>query len=229
MMSSLFHDLLHIFSPKLCYSCSKEVIDENDFICFSCSSKLYFTDYYLIQDNPVFQKFDGKFNIESAFSAFHFSKSSVIQELLHHLKYNNRPEIGFLLGKMFKIHLNSVGFDFKYDFIIPVPIHDSKLLIRGYNQAEMWANGLSFEKSIVLNNVIIKSKGTESQTKKSRNERFVNVSDSFTISNQDILSGKSILLVDDVITTGATIDAILLLFDPIPDIKISICSIALAQ
>jgi ComF family protein len=228
-MGSLFHDLLHIFSPKLCYSCSKEVIDENEFICFSCSNKLYFTDYYLIQDNPVFQKFEGRFNIEGAFSAFHFSKSSVIQELLHHLKYNNKPEIGFMLGKMFKIHLISVGFDFKYDFIIPVPIHERKLLIRGYNQAEMWANGLAHDSSVVLKNVIIKSKETESQTKKSRNDRFSNVSDSFTITDQNILSGKNILLVDDVITTGATIDSILLLLNTIPNIKISICSIALAQ
>ncbi|MHC1703573.1 MAG: ComF family protein [Tenuifilaceae bacterium] len=187
--------------------CHKDLATGESVICTACLYHIPKTRYWFDPENPVAKIFWGRVLVENACSFFFFSKGSRYRKLLHHLKYNGKKEVGFVLGKEFGFELKKVDLYKKIDFIIPVPLHPKRLKTRGYNQAEEIAKGLNESMGIPLStNNLIRPGYTETQTRKTREERSKNVSKAFKLDFPELLAGKHILLVDDVVTTGATLE-----------------------
>ncbi len=222
--------LLDLLYPRLCFACNSHLIAVNETICLSCEYKITPTVYHTMPENIVAERFFGRVKIERATTAFSFVKGGLLQQLIHKLKYDNRPEIGIELGKIYGNILKASGIWSDIDIVIPVPLHPKKKHQRGYNQAEMWGQGLSEALGIELrNDILIRTDYTESQTKKSRTERFSNVENVFSVTDSKALENKHILLVDDVLTTGATLEACSNTLLKNSDVFINIVCIALAD
>ena len=188
------------------------------------------TDFAKIPDNQIEHIFYGRAKIQSACSIFYFSKGQIIQQLIHQLKYKGNQEIGIYLGKLMGDQLLNSGRFTNIDAIIHLPMHPDKQRKRGYNQAEVLANGISQKLNIpVLNDIVVRSKTTTTQTNKQRVERWTNVDGTFVIQNQSSIIGKNILLVDDVITTGATLEACTNVILSIENTTVSIAVLAHAS
>jgi ComF family protein len=184
--------------------------------------------FHVDENNPVAKLFWGRTKVEFATAFFHFNKGSKYQGMMHKFKYHNCKEIGFVLGKYFGTSIKDSNFN-KIDIIIPVPLHKSKLKKRGYNQSEWIAKGMSESLSKPIDsNTLIRKIATETQTRKSRFERWKNVDNIFGIQNADHIKGKHILLVDDVVTTGSTLEACANAILEIENTKVSIATLAVA-
>jgi len=220
-------DFFGLFYPNLCGACGYKLIRQENVICTSCLIDMPRTGYTLDKENPVSLVFAGRVDIVGASSFFHFRKASKYQSLLHQLKYRGRKDIGIELGRQFGFELlNCLK---NIDLIIPIPLHPKRLKKRGYNQSEMIARGISEVSGIIIdNNSVKRNVATATQTKKTRMERWENVENIFIVTNADMLKNKHILLVDDVITTGATIEACASAILNIPSVKVSIATLALA-
>jgi len=204
-MINLLLDLLY---PPACELCDALIPNRDQILCIACKGKLACTDYHLLRNNPVAQHFWGRLEVERATAYLHFKKQSHTQQLIHQLKYENRPDVGVFLGLLAAQGLCQDGFLKDVDLILPVPLYSGKQKKRGYNQAERIAHGLSIQSGITVSSThLIKSEHTESQTKKSRAKRFTNVRDSFELKNAEELDHRHLLIVDDVITTGSTLEA----------------------
>lgn len=224
-----FVDFVALIFPELCQACAKSLYRNEEIICADCLYNLPFTNFHLHQDNAVAQSFWGRVPIETASALLYFSKGNRVQNLLHQLKYKNRPEVGVYLGKLAAKSLLQNSVFATADMIMPVPLHQQKQLKRGYNQSLCIAEGLSQKIRIpVENQNLIKTTSTESQTKKSRISRYENMMEVFWVKKPQQLTGKHILLVDDIITTGATLEACCNVLLQIPGVKISIATIAVA-
>lgn len=177
-------------------------------LCTACLSNLPKTNYHLCTENPIKNKLTGRLPLKHGWAFLKFRKRGIVQHLLHQLKYNNHPEVGVRLGQLFGKELSLSGFEREFDLILPVPLHSSRQRQRGYNQSSMLASGLSAAMNIQWDESIsIRMQSTVTQTNKNRIERWENVKDVFSVQSLTDLKGKRILLVDDVITTGATIEA----------------------
>lgn len=180
------------------------------------------------QNNPVEKKFWGRIALASAMSEFYFSKGSMVQNMIHEFKYRGNKKAGHFFGNLVgKSLLNSNRFNI--DVIVPLPLFERKEKMRGFNQAEILCNGIAeiLKKPVIKNNVVRKV-FTDTQTKKHRIERWKNVEDIFYVNNPEELESRHILLVDDVITTGATIDACGTEILKIKDVTLSVASLAIA-
>ena len=207
-LSNILEDALQLFYPHVCAGCGDDLHGKKQLICFICMQQLPHTDFAKIPDNQIEHIFYGRAKIQSACSIFYFSKGQIIQQLIHQLKYKGNQEIGIYLGKLMGDQLLNSGRFTNIDAIIHLPMHPDKQRKRGYNQAEVLANGISQKLNIpVLNDIVVRSKTTTTQTNKQRVERWTNVDGTFIIQKQSSIIGKNILLVDDVITTGATLEA----------------------
>ncbi len=161
-----------------------------------------------MEGNPVEEKFLGRLPLKHAWAYLKFRKTGIVQHLLHQLKYNNQPEVGIRIGKIFGKELNDLSRAREFDLIVPVPLHPARLRNRGYNQSAKFAEGLSESLGIPFRDGIsIRLQNSKTQTKKTKTERWENVKQVFDIKNTEAVKGKRILLVDDVITTGATLEA----------------------
>ena len=202
-------NLLSLFYPRLCLSCGNAMQRHEQMICLECELHLPETNYHQLADNPLFQIFWGRVKIEGVASLFFYRKGSGIQQLLHALKYKGKKDVGTHFGEYYgKLLIQSELFQ-KIDLIIPVPLHPKKLKQRGYNQSEAIAEGLSRGMGVPYNTqAVVRQIFTETQTKKSRINRWENVKDVFEVTCPSSLKNKNILLCDDVLTTGATIEAI---------------------
>jgi len=200
-----FQQLLSLFFPNLCACCRTELVANEQHICLSCLSAIPFTHYEKHpQNNPIFDRFVGKFPIQGATAIFHFDKGGKLQKALHHLKYKHKPKIGYILGKMGQEGLDSMQIPTNA-VLIPVPLHKNKEKQRGYNQSLEICNGLA--KGRVVDTKLIKRvQNTSTQTKKNKEERYQNVNQAFELTTSTLPS--SIVLVDDVVTTGATLESI---------------------
>lgn len=228
MKHSLFTDLLDLFYPNLCNACNKPLLSGENLICLSCKFELPETGYHLIPENPVERIFMGRTPIERATSIYHFVKNGRIQSLLHQLKYRNKPELGHLLGQTMANRLDGSSFILGLDYIVPIPLHPKKLKARGYNQSELIAQGMATILNISLNTDGLKRNiHTDSQTRKSRFNRWLNVEKVFTVKDSCFSPNSHILLVDDVITTGSTIEAAASELSKLGH-KISFCTLAIA-
>jgi ComF family protein len=201
-------DFIALFYPRVCVACHTSLIKGEDVLCTSCLVQLPKTAYHRFDENPVHNRLAGRLPLQFASAFLKFRKGGLVQSLLHELKYNNRPEIGVRMGHLYGIELLESGIGPGFDVIVPVPLHASRMRKRGYNQSAKFAEGLSealhvqWEESISL-----RLNATNTQTRKGRADRWSNVKDAFSIAGIDKVAGKKILLVDDVITTGATLEA----------------------
>ena len=221
---------LSFLSSRLCLSCGKNITPDKEAICISCQVKLPKTNFHLEKENPFTDRFWGRINLESGASFYHFAKGGNVQHLIHHLKYKGRAEVGIKLGNLYGKVLKKAPLYASIDVIIPVPLHPKKELKRGYNQSDMFAKGLSEAMEVEWKrNVLIRTKMTETQTQKSRLERLENVQNVFSVKNASSLEGKHVLIVDDVLTTGATLEACTMKILEIPGTKVSLATIAFAS
>jgi ComF family protein len=220
--------LFHLFFPHNCVGCGNDVIDEDNFLCLICINELPHTNFALHANNPVEKIFWGRVPVTSAMSEFYFSKASIIQNLIHEFKYRGNKNVGHYLGNLMgKSLLNSNRF--MVDAIIPIPLFEKKQKKRGYNQAEILCNGISDMLNVpIITRNVIRIIHTETQTKKGRSERWQNVEKTFSINHPQSLEGKHILLVDDVITTGATLEACSMEILKIKNVRLSIATLAMA-
>lgn len=220
--------LFHLFYPHNCIGCGSDVINDENFLCLQCINELPHTNFAQHKNNIVEKKFWGRIALLSAMSEFYFSKGSIVQNMIHEFKYRGNKKAGHYFGKLMgKSLLESNRFN--VDIIVPLPLFERKEKMRGFNQAEILCNGISeiINKPVIKKNVLRKV-FTETQTKKHRLERWKNVEGIFFVKNPEVLEGKHILLVDDVITTGATIDACGSEILKIKDATLSVASFAIA-
>lgn len=201
-------DFFNLLYPSLCYACGNHLYDGEEAICISCRMSLPYTFDDKLKFNTTYKVFDGRVKINGASSYLYFKKKSRVQNLLHHLKYKGAKDLGILLGKMHGDQLSCSPIFQNIDIIVPVPLHPNKLKQRGYNQSALLAEGYSNAMKINWDDsILIRSTATSSQTKKSRYQRYENMQDVFECFNLNEIRGKNVLLVDDVITTGSTLEA----------------------
>jgi ComF family protein len=229
LLKTFLRDFFHLVYPAYCAGCSKPLIPQEEVVCLNCMMHLPKTNFHKEEENPVEKLFYGRVNLYSGTAGYYFHKGDTIQKLLHQLKYKNRPEIGFLLGKeMSTDWKESAGFS-TVDCIIPIPLHPKKQKTRGYNQAEKIAEGIAQNFKVELNtSSLLRNVFTETQTKKTHYERWQNVSSAFVLHNPEMFQNKHVLIVDDVLTTGATMEAALQHFTSVKNIKISVAVVAVA-
>lgn len=229
LLISVLDDFISLFYPKLCSACSKSLLKHEECICTSCLVHLPKTNFHKEIDNPASKIFWGRVAIDSVTAYYYFNKGGKIQSLIHKLKYRGNQEIGIYIGKLMGNELIRSEHFNKVNVVIPVPLHLKKKKKRGYNQSQLIAEGISFSMKIAHDYQSLYRKSfSESQTRKSRFKRWENVKEIFDVKNPDQLSGKHILLVDDVITTGATIEACASELLKIPGVKVSVAAIACA-
>jgi ComF family protein len=224
----ILNDLLQFFFPELCVACGQLLTSKEKVLCTSCFYHIPRTDFHKFSDNPVSQIFWGRVKIEYATSWFYYFKGSSYQSLIQKLKYKGRKDIGFEMGKAFAAEILSSVIP-EVDFLIPVPLHPGKLSKRGYNQSEIIASGISiiFKKK-VLTDVLIRTTFTDTQTRKSRFDRFINMEGKFVVRDGLPIQNKHILLIDDVVTTGSTIESCAQALLNVPEVKVSVATLAVA-
>lgn len=224
------YDLLGLVFPNLCAACGQPLVRGEKVICMSCGFKLPQTDFHLFEDNPVSRIFWGRVDLHAATSFLNFNKGGKVQHLIHELKYKGNKEVGIYLGQTLGRALKSKGLFQTVEVVIPVPLHPKKQQLRGYNQSEQITKGLAETMHVYHSvNNLFRNTFTETQTKKSRYNRWQNVSGKFSVHYPDQLKGKHLLLVDDVLTTGATLEACAQELAKIPGVKISVATLAYAQ
>jgi len=228
-MKKPFTELVNLFYPNLCLICGETLMKNESQICLSCLRQIPRTNFHLVADNPVEKKFWGKVPVFRGTSFFYFQKGSAFQKLIHELKYKGNREIGRILGKYAAVELlGTIGFP-EVDLIIPIPLHPGKFALRGYNQSEWIGKGIAeiFEKPLDTT-TLIRSKANTTQTKKAVFERYENTEGIFKITNTEVIENKHVLIVDDVLTTGSTLEAAINVLVSIPNVKVSVFTLAVA-
>lgn len=222
--------LVYLFYPQLCLACGQPLMKGEEYACTKCMYHVRRTDYHMDKENPVAQLFYGRVDLVFASSYFGFDKGGIFQKLMHQLKYKDQEGVGEMLGKHMGMGLKNSPHLPPVDAIIPVPLHKKKMRLRGYNQSEHIAIGISSVLKSPVDVTTLKRKSyAGSQTKLSREERWANVADNFAVDNVEELKGKHVLLVDDVLTTGATIESCYVALQAIEGIQISVATLARAQ
>lgn len=223
----LWDDFVSLLFPRLCYGCGNHLLRNENLICTECYIVIPRTNYHLKTDNPVAQLFWGRCLIEKAAAFSFYTRDSRIRKLIHQLKYKGIREIGFELGRIYGFSLKKSGFLEGIDLIIPVPLHPSKQRKRGFNQSEVICNGISDATGLKTDTgLLIRRSMTKTQTKKSRYDRWTNVEGIFQVNGPELLKDKHILVVDDVITTGSTIEACVNELFNIENVRVSVAALA---
>jgi len=223
---ALINNLIKLFLPEVCVACGVELLKSELGACLSCLYKIPRTNNFLKENNSVEMLMAGRIPFERIATFSYFTEEGVLRPMIHKLKYYNGKNIGLLLGKMFGEDLLASDFINSIDIIVPVPLHPKKERSRGYNQSELIANGISKATGIpVVPNNLIRLVFNPTQTKRTKTERWKNVSGIFEINDITVFESKHILLVDDVITTGSTIEACGYALHNCENLKISIATI----
>jgi len=223
-------NLLNLFFPKVCYACSNLLLDNEKEICTTCRHNLPITNYHFEDHEAIKKVLYGRVNLELATALLRFEKKGIVQQLLHNLKYRGHETIGKTLGEWLGNELKTIEAYKSIDIVIPVPLHKRKLRKRGYNQVEKFGREIAKALEVdYIDNVLLKTTATQTQVFKKRIARWNNENEVFTIQNESLIKGKHILLVDDIITTGATIEACSNMLNKAENLKISIATMAIAQ
>ncbi len=225
----LWDDFISLLFPRLCYGCGTQLLRNESLICTECLVVIPRTDFHFVDDNPVAKLFWGRCPLEKAAAFSGYNKGSRIRNLIHSLKYKGVREIGPELGRLYGSSLKDSGFCAGIDIIIPVPLHPARRRRRGFNQSELIASGISEVTGIPVDAYSLRRiTPTSTQTRRSRYDRWMNVEGVFNIENPEKMTDKHILLVDDVITTGSTIEACANELLKAGNVKISVAAIAYA-
>jgi ComF family protein len=228
-LTELKYSITHLFYPRLCEGCAKPLLQSEQLLCISCGLAIPETGYHHLPGNETAMRFAGRIPFINATSYAYFTTDGLLQHLVHGLKYKNKKAIGLYLGRRLGEALATSGWATGIDVIVPVPLHKAKEASRGYNQSLLIAEGIAGALHIpVSSNMLLRIRDTESQTKKTRAERVSNMEDAFIINKKINLRTKHILICDDVLTTGATMEACALALLEATDIQISIASIGIA-
>ena len=205
----MLKDFFNLIFPIRCLACEQALIPQETLLCTGCRGQLPFTNFHKQPQNPLMLRFYGKINVNEVFSYLKFVKGGLTQKVLHYIKYDNYPELGQLLGGWFALELIRSGKLSDVDLIIPVPLHKSKQRKRGYNQSDYLAKGFAAGCDIpCAYQLLIRTAKSASQAKKrDRLERWQNVQNIFAVTQPEIVVNKHILVIDDVLTTGATLEA----------------------
>jgi ComF family protein len=223
-------DVLHLFFPKTCVTCTVELVSNEKLICTQCRHDLPIINYKDFKDNKIKNAFLGKIPIEKATSFLFYRKEGKTKKLIHNLKYKGNQEVGNFIGDWFGNSLKQSKEFNDIDYIIPVPLHKNKLKKRGYNQLTTFGNKLSKHLStIYMPGILIRTSTATTQTFKQRFERFGNTETKFSVTDQQLFKNKHIVLIDDVITTGATLEACCTELLKTENIKISIITMAYTE
>jgi ComF family protein len=223
-------DFVGLIFPRICSGCGNSLWRHEQVVCDSCLYHLPRTNFHLSFDNPVSRIFWGRADILHAASFLLFNKGSKVRHLVHALKYKDRKDIGIFLGEEYGRDLKNSLYFSDSNIIIPVPLHKKKYLKRGYNQSEQFAIGLSREMGIPCTcQYLFRKYSSETQTRKSRFMRWQNVNEIFEVRAPDNIAGSQILLVDDVVTTGATLESCVNALSVVPGVKICLATIAYAR
>ena len=228
-MKSL-HNLFNLFYPNNCVCCEQPLLDQERLICLECRFDLPFIDNGNYESNLLTQTLEGRIIIEKGASFLYYHPIGKVKKLIHQLKYKNNQEVGEFLGNWFGKKLLESGVFTGIDYIIPVPLHKKKLRKRGYNQLTKFGEILGEILEIsYLENVLTRTSASKTQTFKKRIDRFRNLDTKFNNIHKDILNNKHVLLIDDVVTTGATLEACCKEILKSENVKISIVTLALTE
>jgi ComF family protein len=227
----MFENLLNLFYPKVCLGCNALLFSNENVICTHCRHDIPLTLHHLNPNNEAFKKFYGKLPIEFAATFVYFHKKGIVQQLIHNLKYKGHEEIGSAIADWCAVDLSCLEIIHEIDEIIPVPIHKRKLKERGYNQVTTFGKSLSLHLKRSYNeHLLIRTKYSKTQTRKNLLNRIeVNNSEIFDVRYGRKDYNKHYLLIDDVLTTGSTLEACGKALLKIPGAKISIFCIAMSH
>ncbi|MDT3404484.1 ComF family protein [Mucilaginibacter terrae] len=229
MRNTYLHDFINLLFPRLCHACKANLLGTEDLICTDCLYNLPFTNFHLQPDNIVARQFWGKIKLEHAYALLYFEKGGKVQHLMHQFKYRGMQKIGDKLGNIAGSQLLQNTLLPTIDYIIPVPLHVSRMRERGYNQSTNFARGLAGKlQAAVLEDNLTRAVKTSTQTRKSRFARFENMQQVFVLQSPEVLEGKHVLLVDDIVTTGSTLEACAQELLKVPGLRLSIAAIAYA-
>ena len=226
----MFKSIINLFFPKVCSGCNSFLLTNENVICTHCRHDIPLTNHHLIVDNDAFKKFYGRIPVLHASALFYFHKKGIVQQLIHNLKYKGHEEIGTILGEWYAEDLKTINSLHDIDQIIPVPLHGRKLKERGYNQVTAFGKALSSSLNVEYNNsILVRNIYSKTQSKKNLLGRTEGIENIFDVSFTDSDHNKHFLLIDDVITTGSTLEACSRALLKIPGARISIVCMAMAQ
>ena len=208
LLKRLAGDFLNLLFPELCNACGSSLFHGETLICTKCLYDLPYTDFERYAENPVAKQFWGRIPIHAAMAMLYFNKGNKVQQLIHHLKYKDQTQLGVLLGNKLGEKIKNSECYNDITTIIPVPLHPKRQRSRGYNQSKLIADGIAEILKVPVNDkLLVRGKATSTQTKKNRYNRFLNMQTVFVVNEPKLLKKHHILLVDDVMTTGATLEA----------------------
>ena len=226
----MFESIINLFFPKVCSGCNSFLLSNENVICTICRHDIPLTNHHLNPENDAFKKFYGRIPVLHTSALFYFHKKGIVQELIHNLKYKGHEEIGKILGEWYAEDLKNIELLQSVDEIIPVPLHRRKLKERGYNQVTAFGKALSSSLNLNYNeSLLIRNVYSKTQSKKNLLGRTEGIEIIFDVSFTEKDHNKHFLLIDDVITTGATLEACSRALLKIPGAKISIICMAMAQ
>ena len=222
--------LINLFFPKVCSGCHTLLMTNEFVICTHCRHELPLTQYHLDTKNEAVKKFYGKVEIQHASAFLYFNKKGIVQELIHNLKYKGHEEIGLVLGNWYVEDLKELNLEIAFDVVIPVPLHKRKFKERGYNQVTTFGKALAEGLNITFDDTLLfRKKYSKTQSKKNLLGRSENIENIFDVHFSEENQNKHFLIVDDVLTTGATLEACSRALLKIPGAKISIVCMAMAN
>lgn len=226
----MIKNLLNLLFPTACTGCSKTLLESEHLVCTHCRHDMPFTHHHLDENNETVKKFRGRLPLEHASSVVYFHKEGIVQELIHNLKYRGKEEIGTLIGQWYAQDIKDVEALKTVTEIVPVPLHKKRLRQRGYNQVAKFGKALAEGLGKDFNNdLLLRTMHSKTQTKKNLEARAEIISEAFDVKPTEADKGKHFLLVDDVITTGATLEACGKALLKIPGARVSIITMAYAH